>query len=120
MAYRKRIGHRRWTAQVTRHDGTVDDYGQPTYSVDDDWDVVIAAWPCELVTTVGGEVLRGRMVNTKTTHVAFGEFFGVSGVTTKDRITINGVKYGVVAVIDADGLQTECRIELRGENDVSV
>lgn len=118
MPYRKRIGARRWIGNFYRHDGTVDEYGTPTYDNDNDWDLVITGWPCELVTTVGGEVLRGRMVNEKTTHVAFGEFFGAQSPTTQDRLVINDVKYGIVSFIDADGLQTEARIELRGENDV--
>jgi hypothetical protein len=36
-------------------------------------------------------------------------------LTTKDRCTINGKNYGISAIIDADGLQMERRIELRGE-----
>lgn len=114
---RKRIGMRRWTATFYRHDGTIDSYGQPTYHVDADWDVLSLSWPCELITTVGSEVIRGRMVNEKTTHVAFGEFYGADGVTVQDRCVINGVNYGIIAVIDADGMQTEKRLELRGEND---
>jgi len=117
MAYRKRIGQRRWTAVFTRHDGTVDALNRPTYETDGDWDVVGNTWPCEVVTTVGGEVLRGRMVNEKTTHVAFGEFYGAADITVRDRCTIDGKKYGIVAIIDTDGLQSERRIELRGEND---
>lgn len=116
---RKRIGMRRWTASFTRHDGTLDSYGQPTYHVPEDWVTVGYGWPCEMVSTVGGEVLRGRMVNEKTTHVAFGEFFGSRGVDVKDRCTVDGVQYGIVNMSDSDGLQTERRIELRGENDVS-
>jgi hypothetical protein len=58
------------------------------------------------------------MTNSKTTHVAYGEFYGSKDVTPKHRCTIDGVKYGITCVIDADGLQMERRIELRGENDV--
>ena len=115
---RKRIGMRRWTASFYQHNGNVDSYGQLTYSNESDWSLVSSGWPCELITTVGGEVIRGRMTNEKTTHVAYGEFFGSDGVTTKHRCVINGVRYGVTCVIDQDGLQMERRIELRGENDV--
>lgn len=115
---RKRIGMRRWNAKFLRHNGTVDEYGQLTYSVASDWDIVLHSWPCELITTVGGEVLRGRMTNEKSTHVAYGEFFGAGSVTTKYRCVIDGVSYGITCVIDQDGLQMERRIELRGENDV--
>jgi hypothetical protein len=55
------------------------------------------------------------MTHEKTTHVAYGEFFGTGDLTTKDRCTINGKNYGISAIIDADGLQMERRIELRGE-----
>jgi len=115
---RKRIGMRRWTADFYSHNGNADSYGQLTYSNPADWNIVLQDWPCELITTVGGEVIRGRMTNAKTTHVAYGEFFGADNVTTKMRCRINGVDYGVTAVIDQDGLQMEMRIELRGENDV--
>lgn len=115
---RKRIGMRRWTANFYAHNGNVDSYGQPTYQNPNDWSLVSSGWPCELITTVGGEVIRGRMTNAKSTHVAYGEFFGSEGVTPKHRCEINGVKYGVTCVIDQDGLQMERRIELRGENDV--
>ncbi len=116
MSIRKRIGFRRHTATFYRHNGSVDLYGQPTYSDDTQWAILSQGWPCELTTTVGGEVLRGRMVNEKTTHVAFGEFFGIGEVTVKDRCVISGVKYGITCVSDPDGIQMEVRVELRGEN----
>lgn len=115
---RKRIGMRRWIANFYQHNGSVDSYGQRTYSVSSDWDLVLSKWPCELITTVGGEVIRGRMTNAKTTHVTYGEFYGSGSVTPKMRCTIDGKDYGVTCVIDQDGLQMERRIELRGENDV--
>jgi len=116
VSIRKRIGFRRHNATFYRHNGTVDDYGQKTYSDDNQWDVLSQGWPCELVTTVGGEVLRGRMVNEKTTHVAFGEFFGVGSVGVKDRCVINGIKYGITCVSDPDGISMEVRVELLSEN----
>ena len=113
---RKRIGFRRHVAAFHQHNGSLDAYGQPTYSDETQWTVLTQGWPCELTTTVGGEVLRGRMVNEKTTHVAFGEFFGIGDVTVKDRCTINGVKYGITCISDPDGISMEVRVELRGEN----
>ena len=117
---RRRIGMRRWHAEFSRHDGTLDDHGQPTYDVSADYDVVVRGWPCEVTSTVGAEVVRGRMVNEKTTHVAFGEFYGSSGISVKDRCTISGKEYGIVNISDSDGLNSELRIELRGENDGSL
>ena len=116
MSIRKRIGFRRHSATFYRHDGSVDSYGQPTYADDSSWTAVSSGWPCELVTTVGGEVLRGRMVTEKTTHVAFGEFFGIGSITVKDRCIIDGVKYGITNTSDPDGISMEIRVELRGEN----
>ena len=55
------------------------------------------------------------MTHEKTTHVAYGEFFGTGSLTTKDRCVIDGKNYGISAIIDSDGLQMERRIELRGE-----
>lgn len=115
MSIRKRVGMRRWIANFYEHNGNVDSYGQPTYKTGSDWEASVLNWPCELITTVGGEVIRGRMTNSKTTHVAYGEFAGAKDVTTKARCVIDGVNYGVTCVIDADGLQMERRIELRGE-----
>lgn len=117
MSIRRRIGYRRWTANFTRHNGSVDEYGQPTYSNPSDWATVSVGWPCELTTTIGAEVVRGRMVNEKTTHVAFGEFSGLGDVGVKDRCTISGVDYGIVNISDPDGVSQEVRVELRGEND---
>ena len=117
MSIRKRIGMRRYKATFTIHNGNVDDYGQYTYDNPSDWTVVAADWPCELITTVGAEVLRGRMTNAKTTHVAYGDFYAVKDINAKHRCEIDGVKYGITCVMDTDGLQMERRIELRGEND---
>lgn len=116
MSIRKRVGYRRWTATFTRHNGEKDSYGQPTYGTPNDWYIVSFKWPCELTTTIGGEVLRGRQVNEKTTHVAFGEFAGLGEVIVEDRCTIAGVHYGIVNISDPDGISQEVRIELRGEN----
>lgn len=116
MSIRKRIGFRRHIATFLRHNGSVDQYGQPTYSEDGSWDVLVSGWPCELTTTIGGEVLRGRMVNEKSTHVLFGEFYGTGDITVEDRCVIAGVKYGITCVLDVDGVNMEARIELKKEN----
>lgn len=116
MSIRKRIGFRRHIATFHRHDGSVDAYGQPTYNDDSTWSVLTQGWPCELTTTVGGEVLRGRMVNEMTTNVAFGEFYGTGDITVEDRCVIAGVKYGITCVADPDGINMEVRIELRRQN----
>ena len=112
---RKRYGHRRWVAQFQRHNGTVDDNNQPTYTVGADWDVVIEAWPCELIATSGGETVRGRQTSPETTHLAYGEYFGAESASPDMRAVIEGTVYGVVSVLDLEGLSREMRIELRLE-----
>lgn len=113
---RMTIGRRRWLATIRRHDGTLDDYGQPTYDTPGDWDDLVTGWYCELQTTVGGEIIRGRQVHAKSTHVAYGDWSAVEGVTAADRLVINGVTYGINAgPLDVDGTRKDARIELRAE-----
>ncbi len=112
---RKRVGYRIHSATFQRHNGNVDGNGTPTYNLPNDWAATAGPWPCELVTATGGEVLRGKQVSARTTHVAFGERFGSQTVTTMDRAVIGGESYGIVAVIDSDGMNRESRIELRRE-----
>lgn len=113
--YRGAIGRRRHRATFLQHDGTQDGHGNPTYTTAGDWDTLIASWPCELLTTTGGEVLRGKQVSAQTTHVLFGEYQGSSGITTSMKVTINNVEYGIVAVYDMDGDSKETRVECRRE-----
>ena len=62
MSIRKRIGMRRYAATFWKHNGTTDSYGQKSYQNESDWDQVGSSyWPCEFITTVGNEVVRGRM-----------------------------------------------------------
>lgn len=112
---RKRIGFRRHRATFQAHNGTVDQYGQPTYDTPSDWDTFFPDWPCELVSTVGGEILRGRMVTEKSTHVLFGNFIAVDGLDVKMRAVILGKNYGITSVSDPEGIRTEMRVELRLE-----
>ncbi len=112
---RKRIGYRRHRATFERYDGTRDSYGQLDTKNSNNWDTVALNWPCEYVSTVGGEILRGIMVTDKSTHVIYGNFAYVEGITVEDRVTVNGVLHGINAVLDPDGTRTEMRIELRKE-----
>ena len=112
---RKRVGFRRHRATFYAHNGNVDQYGQPTYNNDSDWDVFFADWPCEFVSTVGGEILRGRMVTEKSTHALFGNFIAVEGLDNEMRAVVNGNKYGITSVSDPEGIRTEMRVEMRLE-----
>ena len=114
MAFtRRRVGTRTHVAEVRRHNGNRDDYGQPTYSVPSDYSVLISDWPCEFMSTVGGEIVRGMMMTEKSTHVLFGNFAAVEDVNEKDLIVVNGDRYGINSIFDPDGLRMEMRVEVR-------
>lgn len=115
MPKRFRAGSRRHQADFEQHDGTIGTHGNPTYKTSGDWDTIVSAWPCELLTTKGGESLRGRQVTADTTHVLFGEYQGATSVTTDMRAVIDGTTYDVVSVYDPDGDGREMRVELRIE-----
>lgn len=110
---RKRAGKRIHRATFKRFDGTVDSVGQEMRHVPENWDDVSVSWPCEFVTTVGGEILRGRMVTEKSTHVLFGQFSAVESVDVQDTCVINSQEYGINYIGDPDGLRMEMRVELR-------
>lgn len=114
MAFsRRRVGTRTYIAEIRRHNGTRDDYGQPTYSTPSDYTTLISDWPCEFMSTVGGEIVRGKMITEKSTHVLFGNFAAVEGVNEKDIVVVNGERYGINSIFDQDGLRMEMRVEVR-------
>lgn len=112
---RERIGNRRHRATVSRHDGTGDDHGNPTYTTSSDWDVVVTDWPVEMIAANGGETIRGRQVTEKTTHVLFGEYQGGKTIASEMRAVISGTTYQVVSALDVDGDSREIRVELKRE-----
>lgn len=114
---RKRYGKRRYTATFSQHNGKRDSHGNPTVDIPTDWTPVLAGWPCEKLTTRGGETVRGKQVTAQTTHVLFGEFFGANGVNAEMRVMIPGEpNMSVVAAYDPEGTQTEIRIEAKVES----
>lgn len=114
MAFsRRRVGIRTYTAEFRRHNGNRDSYGQPTYSTESDYTSLISDWPCEFMSVVGGEVVRGKMITEKSTHVLFGNFAAVEGVNEKDLVVVDGNRYGINSVFDPDGLRMEMRVEIR-------
>ena len=113
MPSRRSIGNRTHTALFKRHDGSTDDYGNPTYDVSGDWDDVVTDWPCELISTVGSEIIRGKMTMEKSTHVLYGFFSAVSSVDVKCKCYIDGEEYGITSVFDPDGRRMEMRVEVR-------
>lgn len=117
MPRRGKIGNRRHRADIKQHNGKKDDHGHgaPSYTTPGDWDTVHAAWPCEILTTSGGESLRGKQVAAQTTHVFFGEYHGASSTTADMELEVDGVRYAVVWAGDWEGDRREMRVETRRE-----
>ena len=112
---RYRIGSRNHVALFEQHNGNLDEAGQPTYETEADWIPIGFRWPCEMVATSGGEVVRGRQVTDRTTYVLFGEYFGSENVDATCRVSVGGQVLYVAAVYDQTGWQMERRIELKQE-----
>jgi SPP1 family predicted phage head-tail adaptor len=107
-------GKRRDNAQIQKHNGKVDDYGQPTYKVEADWETVVR-WPCQFMSTSGGEFLRGRQVTAQSTHVLYGDYAAVRDVTPDMRVKIRGQVLGILDVSDLFGDQREMSIDAKRE-----
>ena len=113
MSYRKRYGQRNYYASFQEHNGDQDTHGTPTYGDAADWITVVPQFPAELVSTTGGEVLRGRQISAITTHVLYGEYYSGEGIKPNHRCVIDGKLYEVVSVLDMDGRHRELRVELK-------
>ena len=111
MSKRNRIGSRRHKANIEQHDGTIDVYGNPTFTVAGDWDIVIPNWPCEVTTTGANEVSQDGV--TITTHIIWGSYVGGSQITPNMRLNVDGTTYDVIAAYDPDGDRREIKIESR-------
>lgn len=113
MGRRYRVGKRRYTAIFESHNGRRDEYGQPTYKVDDDWETVVR-WPCEVMQVSGGESFRGRQVSAGATYTLYGDYSAVRNVNTKMRIRVNGLVLGIVTgPQDVDGDRFEAVFDAR-------
>ena len=77
------------------------------------WTAAVSNWPCEMLTVVSGEVIRGRQTRTNTTKVLYGNYSGVRTVDTEMQCVISGKVYGVNSVMEQGGNQFEMRIELK-------
>ena len=115
MASRFKIGNRSHVATFQRHDGTLDEYGQPTYDNPDDWDTIVPLWYCELMGAKGGETVRGRQVTALASYVLYGDWPEVSGVVASDRILVDGLTLGILDVTDTTGRQMEMVIDAKVE-----
>lgn len=110
---RRRIGKRRYNARFEEHDGSLDSHGSPTYTEPGDWDTVIESWPCELLTTTGGEKLNGRQVQATATAVFYGAYQYIADIKENMRVVVDDVTYYVVAAYDPEGDRRELRVECR-------
>jgi hypothetical protein len=104
-----------YQARIERHNGNQDDLGSPTYTNALDWDAIITGWPCELLTTAGGESIRGRTVTANTTHVFTGDFWSTEAadIGPDCRVMIRGKTYSIVKVWQPDGLNSQMFIEAK-------
>ena len=107
-------GKRRDTALIQKHNGNKDTYGQPSLTVEADWETVVR-WPCQFQSTSGGEILRGRQVTAQSTHVLWGDYMAVRNVETTYRIKIRNLTLGIVDVSDLFGDQKEMSIDCKVE-----
>ena len=120
MTLRQSVGNRVYSATFSEHNGNRDEHGNPTYEVATDWVPVVTRWPCEMIATAGGEMIRGRQTTATTTHVLYGEYFGAKGIKATHRCTILvddvAETFSVSAVpIDAQGRKMEMRVEVKRE-----
>lgn len=69
-----------------------------------------------MLTTISGEVIRGRQTRTNTTKVLFGNYSAVKNVDTTMQCVISGKVYNVNSVMEQGGNQFEMRIELKESN----
>lgn len=115
MFKRRAVGTRNHKATFFRHNGTTDVSGNPTYSVDADWEQLNQGWPCEMISGTAGETIRGRQVVAETTHLLYGDWAAVKFVEPTDRVQIGGVRFSITSVSDPGGDRMETRIEIKRE-----
>lgn len=104
-----------YSANSLKHNGSVDEAGHPTYGNDADWVIVVSGWPVEFRSVRGTEVIWGRQMSAETTHLAIGEYYGGEAIESSHRVVINGTTYGVVSVLDRQGLNRELEVQLKRE-----
>jgi SPP1 family predicted phage head-tail adaptor len=111
MTRRDRIGSRRHRATFSSYTEEQDYHGNPNYAAETFREDV----PVEMLSTSGGERIRGRQVTAETTHVMYSDYYNLEGVTAQMQALVGGVLYHVVSVLDMDGDRREIRVELKRE-----
>ena len=112
---RGKIGNRRHRCTIKQHDGTQDEHGRPTIEIDQNYNIIVADWPVEFVTTGGDEVEVGTRLSAMTTHIIYGGYEGGKNITSDMVATIGSVSYDILAAYDSDGERREMRVELKLE-----
>ena len=93
------IGKRLSLADFQKHNGKVDKMGQPTYTVDKDWETVVAEWPCERMESAGNEGTRGRQTVSSGAYTFEGDPKPLlADVDTTCRLICDGVVYGIQGI----------------------
>ena len=107
----------RYVATFSRHNGNVDNTGNPTYSIPADWDVVADDIPVSLMGAGGGEAAYDRQQTERSTHNLYCDYWdGVSaGIDVTMRVQVNGETFSIVHIGNPDGIQREMEIEVKRE-----
>lgn len=105
-------GGMRWVAELQKHSGRLDN-GEPTYSVESDWKPAIRQLPVEWKEVTGGEVVRGRQMESTTTSLLRTHWSPETRAIEpkKYRLKIGSRVLYVVSSIDPTGSNLEILIQ---------
>jgi hypothetical protein len=105
-------GGMRWVAELQKHSGRLDN-GEPTYSVERDWQPVLRHLPVEWKEVSGGEVVRGRQMEANTTSLLRTHWSPETRAIEpkKYRLKIGSRILNVVSAIDPTGSNREILIQ---------
>lgn len=97
----------RYSVTIQELTAVQDDAGQAIKT----WTTVTAAVPCEIISAYGGETIRGRQVEARTTHVVTMHFR--EGITPTMRLveTANGRVLNITRADDFNGKRRELILE---------
>lgn len=117
MTYRPRnlrLGAMR--ERITVETATVDaSTGQPVRT----WATVVANEPAAFEQVTGGETLRGRQVEANVTAI-FTVRFRSNTYSVEQRITHNGIEYGIVRVMPVEGGRRYIELRCKASEDVDA
>ncbi len=94
-----RVGSMSQRCTISNPVEAIDAAGQPTVT----WSTFLTNEPCEFIPTGGSESMRGRQLEAGTKAIFRVRYR--AGYSPLQKITYNGVDYGVTYVNDVDGLR---------------